>query len=70
MATQAKKAKDHAQKALDLIIEKYGCSDHSELDCTKMSDEDYRIYIEIDNSIQVLKEILFSESLEAEVLSK
>lgn len=62
MKTTTKIAKDHAQKAVDMLIAKYGFKDQHEVDCEKMSDEDYAIYIELDQSIVYLKQILAEES--------
>jgi hypothetical protein len=62
MRTTTKIAKDHAQKALDMIITKYGFKDHHEIDCEKMSGEDYAIYVELHQSIIYLKQILGEEA--------
>lgn len=58
--TQVKAAKDQANKALDLIAKKYN-ADQFTIDCTKMSDEDYQVYVAIDDAIQKLKQILQGE---------
>jgi hypothetical protein len=44
------------QSQLDLILARYN-ADENTIDCKKMNDSDYELYLSIDNAIQTLKEI-------------
>lgn len=61
MRTLTKIAKDYAQEAADFLLKKYNCDEFS-IDCTKMSDADYQIYIALDKTIQTMKQILMNEA--------
>ena len=61
MKSTTKIAKDHLVKSLNILFAKYGFADENEVKPSEMSRIDYLIYIEIDQAIAYLKDILAQE---------
>jgi hypothetical protein len=60
MTSLVKKAKIHAESALSILLSKYS-ADALTVDCEKMSEVDYKMYLELDKCIEKMSEILKDE---------
>ena len=57
--TRIKKLLNCLQEQLYVILSKYNY-DQNSVDCQKMNDDDYKLYIVLDKNIQLYREILQS----------
>lgn len=55
--TRVKKMKDALRVQLNVILAKYNAEQH-EIDCERMTQEDYEHYININQSVEFYREIL------------